>query len=42
MLCYQAPDMCLVGYNNADWGSNPDECKSTLDYTFLLNSGAIT
>jgi len=42
MLFYQAPDLRLVGYNNADWGDNLDECKSTSRYAFQLNGGAIT
>ena len=42
MLCYQAPDPRLVGYNHADWGCNPDERKSTTSYAFLLNDDAIT
>jgi len=42
MLCYQAWDLCLVGYSDACWGGDPDERKSTLGYAFLLNDGAIT
>jgi len=42
LLCYQAPDLLLVGYSDVDWGDDPDECKSTLCYAFLLNGGAIT
>ena len=42
MLYYQVPDQRLVGYNEADWGRDPDGCKSTSGYTFLLNDGAIT
>jgi len=41
-LCYQAQNLHLVGYSDADWGSDPDERKSTSRYTFLLNGGAIT
>ena len=32
----------MIGYNDADWGSDLDECKSTSGYVFLLNNGAIT
>jgi len=42
MLCYQAPDLGLVSYNDADWGDDPNEHKSNSGYTFLLNGGAIT
>jgi len=42
MLCYQASELLLVGYSDADWDGNPDERKSTKGYTFLLNGGAIT
>jgi len=42
MLCYQAPDLRLVGYNDVDWGGDPNERKSTSGYAFLLNGGAIT
>ena len=42
MLCYQAPDLCLVGYSDVDWGGDPDECKFTLGYAFMLNGGAIS
>jgi len=42
MLCYQAPDLRLVGYTDGDWGGGPDERKSTSVMFFLLNDGAIT
>ena len=42
MPCYQAPDVRLVGYSDADWDGNPDARKSTLGYAFLLNGEAIT
>ena len=32
----------MIGYSDADWGSDLDECKSTSGYAFLLNNGAIT
>jgi len=41
MLCYQIPDLRLIDYSDADWGGDPDECKSILGYAFLLNDGAI-
>ena len=31
-----------MGYSDADWAGNLDECKSTSGYTFLLNNGAIS
>ena len=42
MLCYQSPDLQMVGYSDADWGGDIDERKSTSGYAFLLNGGAIT
>lgn len=42
VLCYKGSDLRLVGYSDADWGSDLDERKSTSGYTFLLNNGAIT
>lgn len=32
----------MIGYSDADWGSDPDEHKSTSGYVVLLNNGAIT
>ena len=32
----------MIGYSDADWGSDLDERKSTSGYVFLLNNGAIT
>ena len=32
----------MIGYSDADWGSDLDERKSTFGYAFLLNNGAIT
>ena len=40
MLCYLVSDLCLVGYNDADWGGDLDKRKSTFGYAFLLNNGA--
>ena len=34
--------MRLVGYSDADWGSDLDERKSMTGYAFLLSNGAIT
>ena len=42
MLCYQASDLCLVGYSDADWGGDLDQRKSTFGYAFLLSNGAIS
>ena len=42
ILCYQASDLCLVGYSDADWGGDLDQRKSTSGYTFLLNNGVIS
>uniref|UniRef100_A0A2N9GE70 CCHC-type domain-containing protein n=1 Tax=Fagus sylvatica TaxID=28930 RepID=A0A2N9GE70_FAGSY len=42
VLCYQGSDLRLIGYSDADWGSDLDERKSTSGYAFLLNNGAIT
>ena len=42
MLCYQAFNLCLVGYSDADWGGDLDQLKSTSGYAFLLNNGAMS
>ena len=42
VLCYQGSDLRMIGYSDADWGSDLDERKSTSGYAFLLNNGAIT
>jgi hypothetical protein len=42
VLCYWGSDFGLIGYSDADWGSDLDECKSISSYVFLLNYGAIT
>ena len=41
-LCYQGNDPRLRGYTDADWGGDLDERKSTSDFVFLLNNGAIS
>ena len=42
MLCYQGKkDLRLIGYSDADWGGDVDQCKSTWGYAFLLNDSAI-
>uniref|UniRef100_A0A2N9F2G9 Reverse transcriptase Ty1/copia-type domain-containing protein n=1 Tax=Fagus sylvatica TaxID=28930 RepID=A0A2N9F2G9_FAGSY len=41
VLCYQGSDLRLIGYSDADWGSDLDERKSTSGYAFFLNNGAI-
>ena len=42
VLCYQGSDLRMIGYSDADWGSDLDERKSTTGYAFLLNNSAIT
>lgn len=42
MLWYQASDLRLIGYSDADWGGDLDERKATSGYAFLLNNGAIS
>ena len=42
VLCYQDKSLRLEGYNDADWGGDLDERKSTSGYAFLLNNGAIS
>ena len=42
ILCYQGSDLRMIGYSDADRGSDLDERKSTSRYDFLLNNGAIT
>ena len=33
MLCYQGKkDLRLIGYSDADWGGDVDQCKSTSGY----------
>ena len=32
----------MIGYSDANWGSDLNERKSTSRYVFLLNNGAIT
>ena len=32
----------MNGYTNADWGGDPNQCKSTFGYAFLLNDCAIS
>ena len=42
MLCYQGKkDLWLIGYFDADWGSDIDQSKSISGYTFLFNDSAI-
>ena len=42
MLCYRGANLNLVGYNDADWGGDLAERKSTSGYAFLLNGCAIS
>ena len=42
VMCYQGRDLRLFGYTDADWGSDPDQRKSTFGYAFLLNDYAIS
>ncbi|XP_070007990.1 secreted RxLR effector protein 161-like [Nicotiana sylvestris] len=41
-LCYNGNDLYLRGYTDADWAGNQNDRKSTSDYAFLLNGGAIS
>ena len=41
-LYYLGKELSLVGYSNANWVGNLDECKLTSGYTFLLNNGVIS
>lgn len=41
-IFYQANDLKLVVYMNADWGGDLDERKSISRYIFLLNEGVIS
>lgn len=36
ILCYQGSNLRIVGYSDANWGSDLDEHKSTSGYSFLL------
>ena len=42
VLCYQGRDLRLIGYTYANWGGDPDQCKSTSGYAFLLNDCEIS
>ena len=42
MLCFQSPDLHLVGYCDADWRGDLDKRKSTSGYASLLADGAIS
>ena len=42
MLFYQVSNLRSVGYNDADWGGDLDQCKLTSSYAFLLSNGAIS
>ena len=42
VLCYQGKDLRLIGYTDANWGGNPNQCKSTSGYTFFLNDCEIS
>jgi hypothetical protein len=41
-LCYLGGDLRLIGYSDADWASDKDECKSTLGYAFILGGRAVS
>ena len=42
MLCYQGKkDLRLIGYSDADWRGDVDQCKSSSGYAFLLNDSTI-
>ena len=42
ILCYQGSDLCMIGYSDANWGSDLDECKPISGYAFLQNNDSIT
>ena len=42
VLCYQRKDLRLIGYADAAWGGDLDQCKSTFGYALLLNDCAIS
>ena len=42
VLCYQGSDLRMIGYSDANWGSDLDERKSRSRYDFLLSNGTIT
>lgn len=35
-------DLAIVGYCDADWGSDADDRRSTTGYVFLINNGAVS
>ncbi|XP_055811856.1 secreted RxLR effector protein 161-like [Solanum dulcamara] len=41
-LCYSGSDLFLRGYADVVWAGDRNDRKSTSDYAFLLNSGAIS
>uniref|UniRef100_A0A2N9GY50 Reverse transcriptase Ty1/copia-type domain-containing protein n=1 Tax=Fagus sylvatica TaxID=28930 RepID=A0A2N9GY50_FAGSY len=41
-LCYLGGDLRLIGYSDADWASDKDECKSTSGYAFILGGRAVS
>ena len=41
-LCYQADDLKLRGYSDADWASDLNKRKSTIGYVYTLGGGAIS
>ena len=41
-LCFYRGDFMLKGYNDADWASDRDQCKSTLGYVFILGGSAVS
>jgi hypothetical protein len=38
----QSTPIKVVGYSDADWGANPNDCKSITGYAFLLGSAPIS
>lgn len=42
VLCNQGSNLQLIGYSDANWGSDLDEHKYIFGYVFLLNNGTIT
>jgi hypothetical protein len=38
----QSTSIKVIGYSDADWGTNPNDCKSITSYAFLLGGAPIS
>jgi hypothetical protein len=38
----RAPNLNIIGYADADWGSDINNCISFTGYIFMINNGAVT